>query len=108
MKIVGTIGNHGQAIIIGRGSNFVLPPNKRLSIRVIAPMEERIRNVSKELDITVEEAKQRVIKIESDRKAFIKKYFNADIADIFNYDLIINTGTLGIDEAVNAVNGALN
>ncbi len=108
MKIIGTIGKHGQAIIIGRGSNFVLPPDKRLSIRVIAPMEERIRNVSKELDITVEEAKQRVIKIESDRKAFIKKYFNADIADIFNYDLIINTGTLGIDEAVNAVNGALN
>jgi cytidylate kinase len=108
MKIVGTIGNHGQAIIIGRGSNFVLPPDKRLSIRVIAPMEEKIRNVSKEHGITVEEAKQRVIKIESDRKAFIKKYFNADIADIFNYDLIINTGTLGIDEAVNAVNGALN
>jgi len=107
MKIIGTIGKHGQAIIIGRGANFVLPPDKRLSIRVIAPMEERIRNVSKELGITVEEAKQRVIKTESDRKAFIKKYFNADIADIFNYDLIINTETLSIDEAVNAVNGVL-
>ncbi|MBW2642642.1 MAG: cytidylate kinase-like family protein [Deltaproteobacteria bacterium] len=108
MKIIGTIGKHGRAIIIGRGSNFVLPPDKRLSIRVIAPMEERIRNVSKELDITVEEAKQRVIKTESDRKAFIKKYFNADIADIFNYDLIINTENLSIDEAVNIINGALN
>ncbi|MBW2643866.1 MAG: cytidylate kinase family protein, partial [Deltaproteobacteria bacterium] len=102
------IGKHGQAIIIGRGSNFVLPPDKRLSIRVIAPMEERIRNVSKELDITVEEAKQRVIKTESDRKAFIKKYFNADIADIFNYDLIINTENLSIDDAINIINGALN
>ena len=108
MKIIGTIGKHGQAIIIGRGSNFVLPPGKRLSIRVIAPMEERIRNVSKELGITVEEAKQRVIKTESDRKAFIKKYFNADIADIFNYDLIINTENLSIDDAVNIINGALN
>jgi len=108
MKIIGTIGNHGKAIIIGRGSNFVLPPDKRLSIRVIAPMEERIRNVSKELDITVEEAKQRVIKTESDRKAFIKKYFNADIADIFNYDLIINTENLSIDDAINIINGALN
>jgi len=108
MKIIGTIGKHGQAIIIGRGSNFVLPPDKRLSIRVIAPMEERIRNVSKELGITVEEAKQRVIKTESDRKAFIKKYFNADIADILNYDLIINTENLSIDDAVNIINGALN
>lgn len=108
MKIVGTIGNHGQAIIIGRGSNFVLPPDKRLSIRVIAPMEEKIQNVSKEYGITVEEAKQRIIKTESDRKAFIKKYFNADIAEIFNYDLIINTENLSIDAAVNIINGALN
>ena len=107
MKIIGTIGKHGQAVIIGRGSNFVLPPNKRLSIRVIAPMEERIRNVSKKLGITVEVAKQRVIKTESDRKAFIKKYFNADIADIFNYDLIINTENLSIDDAINAINGVL-
>jgi cytidylate kinase len=107
MKIIGTIGKHGQAVIIGRGSNFVLPPNKRLSIRVIAPMEQRIRNVSKELGITVEEAKQRITKTELDRKGFIKKYFNADITDIFNYDLIINTENLSIDDAINAINGVL-
>jgi cytidylate kinase len=71
-------------------------------------MEERVQNLSKELGITVEEAKQKIIKTESDRKAFIRKYFNADITDIFHYDLIINTGTLSIDEAVNAITGALN
>ena len=108
MKIIGTIGKHGQAIIIGRGANFVLPPNKRLSIRVIAPMEERIRNVSKRLGITVEEARLRVIKTESDRKAFIRKYFNADIGDSLNYDLVINTGTISIDDAINTINGILN
>jgi len=107
MKIIGTIGKHGQAVIIGRGSNFVLPPDKRLSIRVIAPMEERIHNLSKELGITVEEAKQKIIKTESDRKAFIRKYFNADIADIFNYDLIINTENLSVNDAINAISGVL-
>jgi len=107
MKIIGTIGKHGRAVIIGRGSNFVLPPDKRLSIRVIAPMEKRIANVSKELGITVEEAKQKITKTELDRKGFIKKYFNADITDIFNYDLIINTENLSIDDAINAINGVL-
>jgi len=107
MKIIGTIGKHGQAIIIGRGANFVLPPDKRLSIRVIAPMEKRIRNVSKKLGITVEEAKPRVITTESDRKAFIRKYFNADIGDPLNYDLVINTGNLSIDDAMNTINGVL-
>jgi cytidylate kinase len=107
MKIIGTIGKHGQAVIIGRGSNFILPPHQRLSIRVIAPMEQKIQNISKDFDISAEEAKQKITKTESDRKGFIKKYFNADITDIFNYDLVINTENLSIDHAINAINGIL-
>jgi cytidylate kinase len=107
MKILGAIGKHGRAVIVGRGANFLLPPEKRLSVRVIAPLETRIKNVSQEYNVTVEEAKARVSKTESDRKAFIKKYFNGDIRDPLNYDLIINTGALSIDDSVNAVEGAL-
>jgi len=107
MKIIGTIGKHGRAVIVGRGANFVLPPEKRLSVRVIAPLETRLRNVSQEFSVSVDEARARVLKTESDRKAFIKKYFNDDIRRPLNYDLIINTGTLSIDDAVNAVSGAL-
>jgi cytidylate kinase len=107
MKILGTIGKHGSSVIVGRGANFLLPPEKRLSVRVIAPLDTRVKNVSREYDVTVEEAKTRVLKTESDRKAFIKKYFNDDIRDPLNYDLIINTGALSIDDAANAVKGAL-
>lgn len=107
MKIIGTIGKHGQAVIVGRGANFVLPPEKRLSVRVIAPLEMRLRNVSQKFSVSVDEARPRVLKTDSDRKAFIKKYFNDDIRHPLNYDLIINTGTLSIDDAVNSVSGTL-
>jgi cytidylate kinase len=107
MKILGTIGKHGRAVIVGRGANFLLPPEKRLSVRVIAPQEVRIKNVAREYSVSVDVAKTRILKTESDRKAFIKKYFNGDIEDPLNYDLIINTGTLSIDDAANAVKGAL-
>ncbi|MGA8179652.1 MAG: cytidylate kinase-like family protein [Desulfobacterales bacterium] len=107
MKILGTIGKHGRSVIVGRGANFLLPPTKRLSVRVIAPLDTRVKNVSREYDVPVEEAKTRVLKTESDRKAFIKKYFNDDIRDPLNYDLIINTGAMSIDDAANAVKGAL-
>jgi cytidylate kinase len=63
--------------------------------------------VSQEYDVAVESTKPRVLKTESNRKAFIKKYFNDDITNPLNYDLIINTGTLSIDDAANAVKGAL-
>jgi len=107
MKIIGAIGKHGRAVIVGRGANFVLPPDKRLGIRVIAPLETRLKNVSQEYNVAVEDAKPRLLKTESDRKAFVKKYFNDDITNPLNYDLIINTGILSIDDAANAVKGAL-
>jgi len=107
MKIIGTIGKHGRAVIVGRGANFVLPSDKRLSIRVIAPLETRLKNVSQAYNVAMEDAKPRILKTESDRKAFVKKYFNDDITNPLNYDLIINTGLLNIDDAANAVKGAL-
>jgi cytidylate kinase len=48
-----------------------------------------------------------VVRTESDRRAFIRKYFNADIDDPANYDLLVNTGTIAIDAAVDAIIGAL-
>ncbi|MDH3567220.1 MAG: cytidylate kinase-like family protein [Desulfobacteraceae bacterium] len=107
MKIIGTIGKHGRAVIVGRGANFVLPPEKRLGVRVISPLETRIRNVSRAFGVTAAEARSRILKTESDRKAFIKKYFNEDIQDPLNYDVIINTQDMSIDDAVNAVTGTL-
>jgi len=107
MKIIGTIGKHGRAVIVGRGANFVLPPEKRISLRVISPLETRIRNVSQAFGAAAAEARSRILKTESDRKAFIKKYFNEDIQNPLNYDIIINTEDLSIDDAVNAVIGTL-
>jgi cytidylate kinase len=107
MKVIGTIGRHGRAVIVGRGANFILPPEKRFSVRIVAPQAWRIKNVSKEFDIASEDAKRRVMRTESDRRAFIRKYFNADITDPTNYDLVINTAVLNVDDAVKVISSAL-
>jgi len=107
MKVIGTIGKHGGAVIVGRGANFVLPPDKRLSVRIVAPLEIRIKNVTRDFGIDTEEARRRVIRTDSDRRAFVRKYFNADIRAPLNYDLVINIGILSIEGAVDAIKGAL-
>ena len=107
MKVIGTIGNHGRAVIVGRGANFILPPEKRFAVRIVAPLAWRIENVSREFSVSSEEAKRRVMRTDSDRKAFIRKYFNADIANPTNYDLVINTNTLKLEDAVNVISAAL-
>jgi len=107
MKVIGTIGRHGHAVIVGRGANFILPPEKRFSARIVAPQAWRIGNVAREFGISADEAKKRVLNTESDRRAFIRKYFNADIADPTNYDLVINTAVLNVDDAVKVISSAL-
>jgi cytidylate kinase len=107
MKVIGAIGEHGRAIIVGRGANFVVPPQNRLRLRIVAPQNVRIANVARAFDVTAEDAKRRIIRTESDRRAFIRKYFNVDITDPVNYDLVINTGELDIDKAVETVIAAL-
>ncbi len=106
MKVIGTIGKHGSAVIVGRGANFVLPPEGRIRVRIIAPLDVRVENVSSNFEVSAEDAKRHIIRTESERKAFIRKYFNADITDPINYDLVLNTGTLSIEAAVNAIKSA--
>jgi cytidylate kinase len=103
MKVISVIGKHGRAVIAGRGANFILPPNERLSIRVVAPMDLRVQNISRLLNISEDEARKRVIMKEAKRKAFIRKSFNADIADPINYDLTFNTEFIRYEAAVEAV-----
>lgn len=103
MKVIGTIGRHGKAIIVGRGANFVLPPENRFRVRIIAPLEKRVNCVAETYNISKKEAKMRVLRTESDRRAFIRKYFNSDLRDAANYDMVLNTGTLSIEKAAEIV-----
>ena len=107
-KVVGTIGAHGHAIIVGRGASFILPPEVSLRVLVVAPMEVRVNNVAAAFKISKDEAMQRVMRAESDRKAFIRKYFHADLADPMHYDLVINTQYFGLDAATRIVKEAFN
>jgi cytidylate kinase len=107
MSVIGTIGNHGRAVIVGRGANFILPREMGFRVRIVAPLGMRVQNVANEFGVSSEEARRRVLRTESDRRAFVRKYFHADITDPANYDLVINTGTLSIDSAAEAITGGL-
>ncbi len=107
MKVVGTIGKHGQAVVVGRGANFIIPPKDRFAVRVIAPLEMRIENVAKHYGVPSDTAKRRVMVRENRRRAFIRQSFNADICDPLHYDLILNTGGMNIEACVEAILGSV-
>ncbi|RJP93427.1 MAG: cytidylate kinase-like family protein [Desulfobacteraceae bacterium] len=107
LKVVGTLGKHGRAVIVGRGAQYILPFDQTLKVRVIAPLALRIYNVAHELDIEEGEAEKMILKTDADRRSFSRKYFYADVSEPLQYDLIINTARVSVDAGVEVVKSAL-
>ncbi len=105
-KVVGTIGKQGNTVIIGRGGQFLLPPEETFRIRLVGPREVRIRNVMRHSNTDYETSERYVSKTEADRNAFHCRHFGADWTNPVYYDLTVNTGTLGTDGAVAAAEAA--
>ncbi|NOY68340.1 MAG: cytidylate kinase-like family protein [Deltaproteobacteria bacterium] len=103
MKVISTIARHGKAVIIGRGAHFILRHEQTLCLRIIAPRKTRIKRLAGQQGVSEGEARRMILKSESDRHAFSRKYFYADIDDPENYDLILNTGKLTPMAIISAV-----
>ena len=107
-RVLGTIGAFGNVIIVGRGANHVLPQEKTFKVRIIAPLELRIKYFMDDRRYTRAEAEEYVVKTENNRKAFIRKYFNVDVADPKYYDIIINTEKISMAQATESIISAFN
>jgi len=99
-------GEYGNAIIVGRGAQFILASEKIFRVRFIAPLEQRIQNVMNNRKCSREEAQAYIVKTDNDRSAYIMKYFHEDIANPAHYDLVVNMAGLSVDEAAGIVKNA--
>ncbi|MBW2559952.1 MAG: cytidylate kinase-like family protein [Deltaproteobacteria bacterium] len=106
-KVVAAIGEQGGALIIGRGTNLILPAEETLRVRFIAPIEVRIRNMVKETGITEQEARQHILLKDAERRDSVRKNFKVDIEDPAYYDLVINTEFLETEQIVEMIKSAL-
>jgi cytidylate kinase len=106
-RVLGAIARHGAAVIVGRGGHLVLGPSEALRVLVVAPLEQRVRTVAQREGVGDREARQHIAAVESERRAFLQRHFHADFADPTSFDLVLNTGTLGVEGALGVVKAAL-
>ncbi len=90
-------GTHGQggAVILGRGGQVALRDMPDvLHVRVVAPLEIRIRRTQESEGLTADEAREQVSVSDQASAGYVKHYYNADPADPSLYDLVINTSKI--------------
>lgn len=107
LRVLNTIGRHGNAVILGRGANFALKNVNALRVRIVAPDAMRRKVVQQEEGLGPEDARNMMVSTDANRTAYVRRYFNADAEDPANYDLILNTGTMSVEKAVSIIQAAL-
>ena len=93
----------GNAVILGRGSNFFLPHENKIGLCLVAPLSVRIENVMKELGLTEKEARKHISRLEAEHRKLAKRYLQADIRDPDCYHLVINTALIKPETIVQMV-----
>ncbi len=103
VRALATLGERGLAVILGRGSAFVLRPERTLRVLVVAPWEERLERLAKRRDLSRAEAARELEHEEAERLAFNRYHFHVNPDDATLYDVVVNTGTLSVGLATELV-----
>lgn len=104
-KAVAVIAKLGNAIILGRGANFLLP--EALNVRIDASDEHRIQNMMSYEDLTREQAEIRLHESDKEREAFLIQTFGKERVRAYHYDLEIWMDKFSTDDAVRIIKTAL-
>lgn len=106
LETIGSVAALGGVVVVGRGSNFIVGPERGLHVRVVAPLETRVARLVEHQQMNERDARREIATRDRERAGFVRKVYSRDIADPSAYDLVINTGALPLDVAARVVVGA--
>ena len=102
-----TLGHQGDVVIVGRGAHFILPSQFGLRVRMVAPVEVRVRRIASGDKMSLKAARLAVEKSDRERATLARRQYGQNVADPANQDLTINTAELSVESATEIVLAAL-
>jgi cytidylate kinase len=94
----------GDMVIMGRGGQALLQDKANvLHVRVIAPARTRIARLQQDGTISADEAQQKIIRKDRATSEYLARFFGIRWDDPSLYHLVVNTGKLGIEGAVQVI-----
>jgi cytidylate kinase len=98
------VADEGSCVIVGRCADYALADYSNvLNLFIKAPMEERIKRISKKYDLSDDKAKDMIIKKDKQRASYYNYYSTHKWADIKNYHMSIDSSLLGVDKTVDLI-----
>ena len=98
----------GNVVIIGRGGNFLLKGIAyAFRVRIVAPLENRMKMIMKQEAIDKESAKWLLEKTDSENACFIRTIYGKEWNDPAEYDMVFNTHSEKKDVIIALIQTAL-
>lgn len=108
MEIIQAGYKQGNVVIVGRGGMAALQDKPDiLHVRILAPMEVRVKRLMKTEGVGKEEAQKMIRERDQSDVEWIRRYFGLDSHDPQLFDLIINTAKYTPEQAVDLIVKAL-
>ena len=98
------IAAEGPCVIVGRCADYVLRDKRNVvSVFVKADIRMRAERAVRVDGVEPMKAEEYVRKMDKQRASYYNYYATSEWGDINNYDLVLDTGKLGIDGSVNVI-----
>lgn len=98
------IAEKESCVIVGRCADYALSDNPDcINIFIHADLDVRIKNVSRNLNITENKARDIINKTDKQRASYYNYYTSKKWGDSKSYNLSLDAGKLGIDNCVEMI-----
>ncbi len=103
-QVVETAVRSGHVVIVGRGAQVLLAQRRDvLHVRVVAPLKRRIVYVARREGLDEARAQARIQLKDQDRIRYLQAQHHRHVDDPLLYDIVINTGVLDLESAVELI-----
>ena len=96
-EVIRSIADKGDAIIIGRCSDYILRERRCLDVFVCAPEQWRIERLAKNEGLSLGEAESLMKRKDRTRETYYNYYTFGSWGVASNYDLCVDSSILGIE-----------
>jgi cytidylate kinase len=102
-KLVEAIGRAGESIVVGRGAGYLLPRSETLLVLVVAPLKARAARLAERMGVSPRTARRAARDLDRRRAQFVRTMYRVDPNDPHNYDLVLDSDSLGLPMAAELI-----
>jgi cytidylate kinase len=98
---MGAAYERGNVLILGRGGQTILEDHDDvLHVRVVAPLEYRVRRLQEQEGLSVPQARRLAMERDRATAEYLRTFHHIEWNDPSLYHLVVNTAKLGTDKAI--------